>query len=220
MASVRRDTAPLCIIVRSHSCLYDFMCRVNILRLPHRACRLYSRRADAVFIVARGKRCACILHATTGWFRAVSYFSRAAFEPRYRIRRHAPMRHVQSAANDTTKKSLGNINSSLRNAENAKESDGGGLLISPCAQRDTAPFASTAGRCNQWKSLRNGKGLENPRTPLSPRFQGATDNGENQGYIQPFSIHPEKAVRSLAPLFPAAAQQPALGFVFKVSALL
>lgn len=35
--------------------LYDFICRVNILRPPHRACRLYSRRADAVFIAAQGK---------------------------------------------------------------------------------------------------------------------------------------------------------------------
>lgn len=57
VACVRRDPAPLCIIIASHSCLYDFICRVNIPRLPHRACRLYSRRADAVFIATPGKRC-------------------------------------------------------------------------------------------------------------------------------------------------------------------
>lgn len=57
VACVRSDPAPLCIIIASHSCLYDFICRVNIPRLPHRACRLYSRRADAVFIATPGKRC-------------------------------------------------------------------------------------------------------------------------------------------------------------------
>lgn len=30
VACVTRCSAPLCIIIASHSCLYDFICRVNI----------------------------------------------------------------------------------------------------------------------------------------------------------------------------------------------